>query len=98
MAVDQESDQPIPVTVAVASQGGKQPRHLVLGQVLADTIGGVRLAPARSDWSHFSAFHQLEARRFHWRSFAFDGVTGHNMPFNATRRQLTTPKSEKRAR
>jgi hypothetical protein len=71
------------MTVPIAFHGGKQPVHFNLGQVLADPIGGVRLAPARCNWSHFSAFHQLEARRFHWRSSVFDGVAGHNIGLNA---------------
>jgi hypothetical protein len=29
------------------------------------------------DWSHFSAFHQFEARRFHGRSVRVQWVTGH---------------------
>jgi phage terminase large subunit len=45
----------------IAFQRGKQPGHFVLGQVLADPIGRVRLASSCCDWSHFSAFHQLEA-------------------------------------
>jgi hypothetical protein len=71
------------MTVAVASQGGKQPVDFFLGQVLADPIGHVWSPPGGCDWSHFSAFHQLEARRFHWRSSVFDGVTDHNMSQNA---------------
>jgi hypothetical protein len=79
MTVNQQADQPIALTMAIASQSCEQPVNFVLGQVLADPIGGVRLAPDGCDWSHFSAFHQLEARRFHWRLSVFDGVTGHNI-------------------
>jgi hypothetical protein len=49
MAVDQESDEPIPLAVPLAVQGGEQLAHFVLGQVLADSIGRVRLAPVCSD-------------------------------------------------
>ena len=69
MAIDQEADQPIALPMPIAFQRDKQPGHFVLGQVLADPIGRVRLAPPRCNWSHFSAFHQLEARRFHGPSY-----------------------------
>jgi hypothetical protein len=35
MAVDQKSDEPIPLAVPLARQGGEQPGHFILGQVLA---------------------------------------------------------------
>jgi hypothetical protein len=55
--------------------------------MLANSIGRIRLAPPDRNWSHFSAFHQLEARRFHGPSNVFNGVTGRNMGHNATSRQ-----------
>jgi hypothetical protein len=79
MAVDQQADQPIALPVPIAFKGGEQPVNFVLGQMLADPIGGVRLAPDGCDWSHFSAFPQLEARRFHWRLSVLDEITGHNI-------------------
>jgi hypothetical protein len=45
MAEDQEADQPIAMTMPVALQGGKQPIHLGLGQMLARPIGFVLAAP-----------------------------------------------------
>ena len=63
MAMDQEADQPIALSTPIAFQRGKQPGHFVLGQVLADPIGRVRLAPSCCDWSHL-CFQQLGARRF----------------------------------
>jgi hypothetical protein len=56
MAIDQESDE-IPLAVPLALQGGEQPGHFSLGQVLANPIGRVRPPPC-CDWSLFSAFHQ----------------------------------------
>jgi hypothetical protein len=47
----------------IAFQRGKQPNHFVLGQVLADPIGRVRLAPSRCDWSHFSGKERCRAAR-----------------------------------
>jgi hypothetical protein len=47
--------------------------HFVLGQMLANPIRCVRLAPSCCDWSHF-AFHQLEARRFHGPSFRVQSI------------------------
>jgi hypothetical protein len=44
MAVDDQPDQPIPVTVPVALEGGQQLVHLGLGQVLPDPVGIVPLA------------------------------------------------------
>ena len=38
-----------PLAVPLAVQGGEQLAHFVLGQVLADSIGRVRLAPGCSD-------------------------------------------------
>ena len=39
MAVHDEFDQPIPVTVPVALEGGPQLAHFGLGQVLPDPVG-----------------------------------------------------------
>ena len=39
MAVDDQPDQPIPVTVPVALEGGQQLVHFGLGQVLPDPVG-----------------------------------------------------------
>ena len=39
VAVDDQSDQPIPVTVPVALERGQQLVHLGLGQVLPDPVG-----------------------------------------------------------
>jgi hypothetical protein len=98
MAIDQEADQPIALPMPIAFQRGKQPGHFVLGQVLADPIGRVRLAPSWFDWSRFSAFHQLEARRFHGPSYVFNGVTGRNMGHNATSHQSRKSAADSLAR
>jgi hypothetical protein len=44
------------------AQGGKQPSHFVLGQMLANSIGRIRLAPSRCDWSHFQCFSPGESK------------------------------------
>jgi hypothetical protein len=44
MAVDGQADQPIPVTVPIALQGGQQLVHFSLGQMLPDPVGIVPLA------------------------------------------------------
>ena len=64
MPVDQQADQPIPMTVAVASQGGKQPVDFVLGQVLADPIGHVWSPSGGCDWSHLVLFTSLRRGDF----------------------------------
>ena len=64
MAIDQEADQPIALPMAIAFQRGKQPGHFVLGQVLADPIGRVRLAPSRCDLSHLVLFTSLRRGDF----------------------------------
>ena len=43
-AVDDQSDQPIPVTVPVVLEGGQQLVHLGLGQVLPDSVSIIRPA------------------------------------------------------
>jgi hypothetical protein len=45
MAVDDQPDQPIPVTVPVALEGSQQLLHLGLGQVLSDPVGIVPPPP-----------------------------------------------------
>ena len=39
MAVDGQADQPIPMTVPVALEGGEQLVYLGLGQMLPDPVG-----------------------------------------------------------
>jgi hypothetical protein len=39
MAVDDQSDQPIPVSVPVPPEGVQQPVHLGLRQMLPDPVG-----------------------------------------------------------
>src|SRR6516225_488799 len=43
MAVDDQPDQPIPVTVSIAFEGGQQLVHFGLGQMLPDPVGMVPL-------------------------------------------------------
>jgi hypothetical protein len=52
VAVGDQPDQPIPVTVPVALEGGQQLVHLGLGQMLPDPVGIVP-AVLLSDWSHY---------------------------------------------
>ena len=60
MPVDQQPYQPITMPMAVALEGLEQLAHLGLGEMLADAIGLVRLAPRRGNWSHYNAFHTIE--------------------------------------
>ena len=48
VAVDNQSHQPIPVTVPVTLEGGQQPVHLGLGQMLPDPVGIVPPPSLRS--------------------------------------------------
>ena len=84
MAIDQEADQPIALAMPIAFQRGKQPGHFILGQVLADPIGRVRLAPSRCDWSHFMLLTSLRRGDFMGLPTVFNGVTGRNIAYNAT--------------
>jgi hypothetical protein len=45
VAVDDQFDQPISVTVPVALEGSQQLVHLALGEVLPDPVGTVPPAP-----------------------------------------------------
>ena len=63
VAIDQQTNQPITMAVAVGLQRRQQLGHLGFGQMLADAVGSFGLA---SNWSHISAFDQLEVARFHW--------------------------------
>ena len=45
VAVDDQCDQPIPMTMPVALKGGQQLVHLGLGQMLPDPVGIVSTAP-----------------------------------------------------
>jgi len=56
VAVDDEFDQPNPVTVPVALEGGPQLVHFGLGQVLPDPVGNVPPAVPSSDWSRYERF------------------------------------------
>jgi hypothetical protein len=64
MAIDDQPDQPILVTVPVAFEGGQQLVHLGFGQVLPDPVGIVR--PASSEeWRRSSGF--AVGRTRHWQ-------------------------------
>src|SRR5262245_38201961 len=83
VAVDQEPDQPVPMTVAVCFQGSKQLCHLRLCEVLADAIGSIRLASS-CHCSLITACDQLQTTRFHCVFLLCCSVTVRRMIQNAT--------------
>ena len=64
MAVDDQADQPIPMTVPVALEGDQQPFDLGLGQVLPYPVGIVPPAVLLRDWSLYERFWSAEAVEF----------------------------------
>ena len=62
MSVNEQPDQPIALAVPVPAQRIEQLGHFVLGQMLADAVVRISLAP---NWSQNSAFNQFEMTRFH---------------------------------
>jgi hypothetical protein len=62
MAVDNQSDQPIPLTVPVALEGGQQLLHLHLDQVLPDPVG---IVPRRPFERLVALRYLLASRKLH---------------------------------
>jgi hypothetical protein len=63
VSVDDQSDQPIPVTVPVALECPKELVYFPVGQMLPNTVGIVPPAVLLSDWSHYEQFWPAEAAR-----------------------------------
>jgi hypothetical protein len=66
MAVDQQTDEPIPVAISVLFERGEEPLDLGLGEGLADPIGFIPLAAFRTGRiTLFSALGKLHHFRRH---------------------------------
>jgi hypothetical protein len=50
------------MTMPIAFEGNEELGHLILGQMLANTVNFVRLSSLRCHWSLFTANDRLEVR------------------------------------
>jgi hypothetical protein len=84
VAIDQQTDQPIAMTVPVGLQRSQELGHLGFGEVFTGAIGIVRLASLRCNWSHNRSVDQLEVSCIHWISARCECETDHTMAQNVT--------------